>query len=359
MQVSPPRSLTELFLGFLSIGARSFGGVMPWAHRVMVEERRWVTPADFTETIGLCQFLPGPNVGNASIVYGKRWFGVLGSLVAFLGLFALPFVWVLTLFVFYADFAATSPLLRAIVTGVGAAGAGMFIGTAIKLGRPIAKQPLVAGDHRRLLPLRRRDAHLAHRRAAGGAWAFRSCSRDEASCDAAFMTLLEIALYFMVLSIFSVGGLPSVMPEMQRYVVEVKAWMSPAEFMQAFAVGQAAPGPNMLVTTLIGWHVAGLAGALVALAAMCGPAAVLAWFVADLWDRFKESPWRRAIQRAIAPIVVAMILSGGVVLATPDATPDWRLWLIAALTAIGILVTSVNPLWFLAAGGVIGGFLLS
>jgi chromate transporter len=109
----------------------------------MVEERRWVTPTDFTETIGLCQFLPGPNVGNASIVYGKRWFGVLGALVAFLGLFALPFVWVLTLFVFYADFAASSPLLRAIVTGVGAAGAGMFIGTAIKLGRPIAKQPLV------------------------------------------------------------------------------------------------------------------------------------------------------------------------------------------------------------------------
>ena len=143
MPVSPPRSLTELFLGFLSIGARSFGGVMPWAHRVMVEERRWVTPADFTETIGLCQFLPGPNVGNASIVYGKRWFGVVGSLVAFLGLFALPFVWVLTLFAFYADFAAHSPLLRAIVTGVGAAGTGMFIGTAIKLGRPIAGNPWV------------------------------------------------------------------------------------------------------------------------------------------------------------------------------------------------------------------------
>jgi chromate transporter len=140
--VTPPRTLLELFKGFLSIGARSFGGVMPWAHRVMVEERRWMTPEDFTETIGLCQFLPGPNVGNASIVYGKRWFGVLGSLVAFLGLFALPFVWVLTLFVFYADFAATSPLLRAIVTGVGAAGAGMFIGTAIKLGRPIAHKPL-------------------------------------------------------------------------------------------------------------------------------------------------------------------------------------------------------------------------
>jgi chromate transporter len=149
------------------------------------------------------------------------------------------------------------------------------------------------------------------------------------------------------------------MPEMQRYVVEVKNWMSPAEFMQAFAVGQAAPGPNMLIVTLVGWHLAGLSGALVALAAMCGPAAVLAWFVSDLWDRFKDSPWRLAIQRAIAPIVVAMILSGGVVIATPDATPDWRLWLIAAATAAGMLATKINPLWFLAAGGVAGAILLS
>ena len=172
------------------------------------------------------------------------------------------------------------------------------------------------------------------------------------------MILLEIAAYFCVLSIFSVGGLPSVMPEMQRYVVEVKGWMSPAEFMQAFAVGQAAPGPNMLVTSLVGWHLAGLSGALVALFAMCGPAAVLAWWASGLWERFKDTPWRKAIQRAIAPVVVGMILSGGVVIATPDATPDWRLWLIAGATAAGVLLTKANPLWFLAAGGVLGGVLL-
>jgi chromate transporter len=142
LNVAPPKTLGELFLGFLSIGARSFGGVMPWAHRVMVEERRWMTEADFTETIGLCQFLPGPNIGNASIVVGKRWFGVRGSLVAFLGLFALPFVWVLALFALYADFAATNPTLRAVVTGVGAAGAGLFIGTAIKLGRVLVRNPV-------------------------------------------------------------------------------------------------------------------------------------------------------------------------------------------------------------------------
>lgn len=137
---APPRSLTELFLGFLSLGARSFGGVMPWAHRVLVEERRWLTPADFTATIGLCQFLPGPNLGNTSIVLGKRWFGARGSIVAFLGLFAMPFVWVLALGALYGE-VASHPTVRAAVTGVGAAAAGFMIATAIKLGRPLAGKP--------------------------------------------------------------------------------------------------------------------------------------------------------------------------------------------------------------------------
>jgi len=140
MPPTPPRNLTELFTGFLSIGARSFGGVMPWAHRVMLEERRWLTPEDFTETIGLCQFLPGPNIGNASIVLGKRWFGLRGSIVAALGLYALPFVWVLALAALYGEY-ATHPMVRALVTGVGATGAGLFLATAIKMGRPLAKKP--------------------------------------------------------------------------------------------------------------------------------------------------------------------------------------------------------------------------
>jgi chromate transporter len=140
MNVAPPKHLGELFTGFLWIGARSFGGVLPWAYRTMVEERRWLSDADFTETIGLCQFLPGPNIGNASIVLGKRWFGLKGSIVAFLGLMALPFVWVLALFAVYNDF-AYYPWLNAVVNGVGVAGAGLFIGTAIKLGKVLVRKP--------------------------------------------------------------------------------------------------------------------------------------------------------------------------------------------------------------------------
>ena len=171
------------------------------------------------------------------------------------------------------------------------------------------------------------------------------------------MNLLELALYFALLSLLSVGGLPSVMPEMQRFVVELKGWLTPGDFIQAFAVGQAAPGPNVLITSLIGWKVAGLPGAFVALGAMCFPAAVVAWWVSDLWERFKDTRWRRAAQRAIAPVVIGMILSGGVVLATPGA-PDWRLWLIAGAAALGMLATKLNPLWLLAGGGILGAVLL-
>lgn len=172
------------------------------------------------------------------------------------------------------------------------------------------------------------------------------------------MILVEIALYFALLSVMAFGGMPSVMPEMQRLVVEVKAWTTPAEFTQLFALAQAAPGPNVLIVSLIGWKVAGLPGAIVALLAVCGPASVLAWWVADLWERFKDSPWRIAIQRAIAPLVVGLILSGGFVLSMPGGAPDWRAWLITAAAAIALLATKVNPLWILAAGGLAGGLVL-
>ena len=172
------------------------------------------------------------------------------------------------------------------------------------------------------------------------------------------MILLELAMWFALLSLIAFGGMPAVMPEMQRLVVEVNGWATPAEFIQLFAVGQAAPGPNVLIVSLIGWKVAGLAGALVALFAVCGPTAVLSWWVSELWERFKDSPWRLAISRAIAPLVVGLILSSGFILAMP-AGPDWRTWLIALASAAAFLATRVNPLWILAVGGAAGFFLLS
>lgn len=166
---------------------------------------------------------------------------------------------------------------------------------------------------------------------------------------------LQLALYFALLSVVSVGGIPTVMPEMQRLVVEVEGWMSAREFTQLFAIAQAAPGPNVLVAALVGWKVAGFPGGFVALAAFCAPAAVLAWWVGGFWDRFRDAPWRKVTQRAFVPVTVGMILAGGYVLATPTAL-EWRGALIAACAG-ALYFTRLNPLWILAAGGLAGAVL--
>jgi chromate transporter len=168
--------------------------------------------------------------------------------------------------------------------------------------------------------------------------------------------MLEIAFYFAILSIVSVGGMPSVMPEMQRIVVDVQGWMTAAEFTQIFAIAQAAPGPNVLVTALVGWKVAGIAGGLVALGAFCLPAGALAYTVGQLWDRFRDAPWRKAFQRALVPVTIGFVLSGGYLLGTPHGL-DWRSLLIMAASAAILFASKLNPLWILGGGGVLGALL--
>ena len=171
------------------------------------------------------------------------------------------------------------------------------------------------------------------------------------------MILVQLGLYFALLSLLTFGGLGPVIPEMQRYIVDVKGWMTPGDFMQLFAVAQTAPGPNVLVTSLVGYRVAGVAGSVVALLALCVPTAAIAWSTSVLWERFRESPWRRVAQRALTPLLVGLMLAAGYTIATPHA-PDWRLWLIALLTASGMTTTRVNPVWLLVGGAVLGGILL-
>ena len=132
--------------------------------------------------------------------------------------------------------------------------------------------------------------------------------------------------------------------------------MSAAEYTQLFAIAQAAPGPNVLVTALIGWKVAGIAGGLVALGAFCVPAAALAFSFGGYWDRMRDAPWRKVFQRALLPISAGFVCSGGYVLATPQGL-DWQSALIAGASAAALYATKLNPLWLLASGGALGYFL--
>ena len=165
--------------------------------------------------------------------------------------------------------------------------------------------------------------------------------------------LLEVALQFLVLSLLSIGGANAVIPEIQRRAVDVEHWMTNADFTQMFALSQAAPGPNVLIVSLIGWKAAGIAGAIVAMLAMCGPSSLLTYQVARVWDRFRDAPLRIAIQRALAPITIGLVLASGFVLMR-TIDQDWRAFALTGVTLLLMLATRLHPLWMLAAAAVLG-----
>ena len=87
---APPPGLAELFIAFAKISLAGFGGVLIWARRGIVEQRRWMTADEFNETYALCHFLPGPNIVNLSVVFGSRFRGIPGGVAAFSGLVGPP-----------------------------------------------------------------------------------------------------------------------------------------------------------------------------------------------------------------------------------------------------------------------------
>lgn len=162
-----------------------------------------------------------------------------------------------------------------------------------------------------------------------------------------------IAGNFAVLSLIAVGGANPILPELQRQAVDVYGWMSSARFTDLFAVAQAAPGPNLLVVTLIGWDVAGLPGALVATLAICAPSGILAYFVSRLWDRFRLARWRVAIQAGLVPVTIGLVAAGAYVIAR-SADTSLAALLITLTTAAALFYTRLHPLLFLAAGAALG-----
>ena len=125
--------LRALFLGFSSVGLSGFGGVLPFARRMLVEERRWMSAEEFNTQLGLCQFLPGPNVVNLAVLVGKRYQGLAGAIVAPVGLLLGPFLIVLLLALAY-DAWGSQPLAQAMLRGVAAAGCGLLFAMAWRMG---------------------------------------------------------------------------------------------------------------------------------------------------------------------------------------------------------------------------------
>jgi chromate transporter len=133
-----PPSLLQILASFSLISLYGFGGVLAWSRRMMVEERRWMTPEEFNDAYALCQFLPGPNIVNLSVVFGSRVRGAAGAAMALAGLLGPPVVIVSLLGIAYARFGEVAAISQ-ILSWVVAAAAGLLIATVVKMALPLLR----------------------------------------------------------------------------------------------------------------------------------------------------------------------------------------------------------------------------
>ena len=174
-------------------------------------------------------------------------------------------------------------------------------------------------------------------------------------------TLLQILLLFSSLSLLSIGGGNTVLPEMHYKSVADYRWLTDSQFADVFAISQAAPGPSILIVTLIGYkaglgaggELMGLAGAILATVAMMVPAGLLVYFVVQFWERAKNSNVRRAIEKGFAPLTVGLVLASGYVMSRA-ADQDWRAYLLTGVCTLIFVFTKINPLVVVAVAGFLG-----
>jgi len=166
-------------------------------------------------------------------------------------------------------------------------------------------------------------------------------------------TLAVLAGNFALMSLFAIGGANSAVPEMHRLAVEVQHWMTDQQFTDIFALAQVIPGPNVMIVTLIGYHVAGVLGAGVTTLAMCGPSCLLAFFVGRAVDRFSGAWWQAMLRAGLVPVSIGLIASSAAVVArAADHT-----WITAGITVGSAAIfywTRLHPLWVFAAAALIG-----
>jgi chromate transporter len=165
--------------------------------------------------------------------------------------------------------------------------------------------------------------------------------------------ILELVFTFGLMSLFAVGGANAAIPEMHRIAVDVHHWLTDKQFADVFAISQLSPGPNVLIVTLIGYAVAGLAGAFAATIAMCLPTAVLAYIVSGLLKGSTGARWPALLRTALVPLSIGLMGASALVV-SQAADRTWPAIVLTLAAAALAFATKVNPLWILLAGGCLG-----
>ena len=177
-------------------------------------------------------------------------------------------------------------------------------------------------------------------------------------------------LHYLSLSLLSIGGAISTAPDMHRFLVEQHHWLTDAQFNASIAIAQAAPGPNVLFIALLGWNVGlnaggmllGAAGIVVTMTGIMVPSSVLTYVTSQWAHRNRQLLQVRAFKQGMAPIVIALLVATGWILATSNKVGDgsalqnWPAWLVTAITAVIVWRTRIHLLWLLGAGALLGWF---
>ena len=175
-----------------------------------------------------------------------------------------------------------------------------------------------------------------------------------------------LLLHFLSLSLLAIGGAITTTPDMHRFLVDQQHWLTDAQFNASIAIAQSAPGPNILFVGLMGWNVGlnsgGLAaaslGMALALIGMLVPSTILAYTVGRWVHRHRQRRFVRAFKLGMQPVVIALLVATGWILATGRHydLSHWRLWLLTGVTALIVWRTRLHLLWLLGAGAVLGAF---
>lgn len=163
----------------------------------------------------------------------------------------------------------------------------------------------------------------------------------------------EMALNYMLFAAISVGGLGSVIPEIQRYVVEQNGWFTARQFGEIFALSQVIPGPNVLIVTMLGWLVSSWQGAIVVTIALFTPGAVISAMFIRAGANNPDSRGAQSVRKGLAPVVIGLSMSTAWIMFT-TISEDWRGVVLMLLTVVLVLRTKLNPLWMIGAGAVLG-----
>lgn len=169
--------------------------------------------------------------------------------------------------------------------------------------------------------------------------------------------LLQLFLHFLTLSLLAIGGAITTAPEMHRYLVGQQHWLTDTQFTTSIALAQAAPGPNILFVAVLGWNVAGLNGALAAMAGIMLPSTTLV-LAATRWARAnRTSIGVRAFTAGMAPLTLGLLMATGWLLAEPFVrAPEHRLATLALMAATVALTlrSKLALVWMVLGGGVLG-----